>query len=667
NLIVICSPRAATSRWVNEEVLAWKRMGRGERIFCVIVDGEPNATDLPGRAAEECFVRALRLRVDADGHLTDARTEPIAADARPGMDGKGNAKLKLIAGMLGLGFDALKQREQQRHLRRLTAITALAVLVMLVTTALAISAFIARRDAMVAQQTAERRQKQAESLVGFMLGDLNDKLAQVSRLDILQSVDDKAMAYFQSLPINDLTDTVLGQRAKALEKIGSVRLDQGQLPEALEAFRASARISAELARVAPADIAAQTAYARTLSFIGMTSWIQNDLDSAQQNFEASRKTLLLAQARSGNDLSLKFELQNVDNNIGHVLEARGQPDAAAASYLDMLGLSRELVAADPGNRIWASTLGDAHNNLGKMALLRGDLALAIAEYRADDAIETRLSSSDPNNNEQRENMLRVRAILGRTLALAGDTNTGMRYLQQAVDMAAQSTSLDPSQTASQYRLALYLSQLSRLRRLHGDLPAAQALTSRASRILAVLLKRDTANADWRRLDAQVRLEQAAAALASGQVDAARAQAQHALDALEPRFAGQPDDHTLLLDTASAKLLLADASADASSARRLRDEALAATQSATAGESDPRLLALQAEALLGLQRNAEAKPVIEHLWGIGYRDPALLAMLQRRHVDYPVNVAFARKLATDMPLDATSPSAPQGTAPAAGHR
>ena len=39
NLIVICSPRAAASRWVNEEVLAFKRLGRANRIFCLIVDG----------------------------------------------------------------------------------------------------------------------------------------------------------------------------------------------------------------------------------------------------------------------------------------------------------------------------------------------------------------------------------------------------------------------------------------------------------------------------------------------------------------------------------------------------------------------------------------------------------------------------------------------------
>src|ERR1041385_6738779 len=124
NLIVICSPHSAKSRWVNEEVLTFKRLGNAERIFCLIVHGEPNATDIPGREGEECFAPALRYTIGADGQPTQQRTEPIAADARAGMDGKANAKLKLIAGLLDVGFDKLKQRELQRRNRRLAALTA---------------------------------------------------------------------------------------------------------------------------------------------------------------------------------------------------------------------------------------------------------------------------------------------------------------------------------------------------------------------------------------------------------------------------------------------------------------------------------------------------------------------------------------------------------------
>jgi hypothetical protein len=43
SLIVICSPNSAQSTWVNQEILAYKKLGRENRILAMIVDGEPNA------------------------------------------------------------------------------------------------------------------------------------------------------------------------------------------------------------------------------------------------------------------------------------------------------------------------------------------------------------------------------------------------------------------------------------------------------------------------------------------------------------------------------------------------------------------------------------------------------------------------------------------------
>ncbi|MCA1658433.1 MAG: TIR domain-containing protein, partial [Verrucomicrobiaceae bacterium] len=117
-LIVICSPHAAVSRWVNEEIVYFKSLGREDRVLCLIVEGEPNASDKPEAGKLECFPPAIRFRVGPDGGLTNQRTEPIAADARPQGDGRGNAKLKLAAGLLGVNYNDLKQREKWRAVRR---------------------------------------------------------------------------------------------------------------------------------------------------------------------------------------------------------------------------------------------------------------------------------------------------------------------------------------------------------------------------------------------------------------------------------------------------------------------------------------------------------------------------------------------------------------------
>jgi hypothetical protein len=121
NLIVICSPQAALSRWVDQEIRTFRALGRGDRILALIVDGEPKAA--PGASGRECFPPALR------------EGEPLAADARPGRDTRDAARLKLIAGILGVGFEELRQRErrrvlQQRLRRAISAIGGIATLML---------------------------------------------------------------------------------------------------------------------------------------------------------------------------------------------------------------------------------------------------------------------------------------------------------------------------------------------------------------------------------------------------------------------------------------------------------------------------------------------------------------------------------------------------------
>ena len=126
-LIVVCSPSAARSRWVNEEIRQFKMMGGEGRILALIIDGEPNAADKPNSGLLECFPEALKYRVDASGNLTSQRVEPIAADIRRGRESKSIALLRLIAGLLGVPFDELRQRDRERARRSLTVRAVLGV------------------------------------------------------------------------------------------------------------------------------------------------------------------------------------------------------------------------------------------------------------------------------------------------------------------------------------------------------------------------------------------------------------------------------------------------------------------------------------------------------------------------------------------------------------
>ena len=67
-LIVLCSRRSAVSKWVDQEVETFKRLGREDAIFSVILDGEPNADAKPELGEPECFPSHCGIRLE--------RTEP---------------------------------------------------------------------------------------------------------------------------------------------------------------------------------------------------------------------------------------------------------------------------------------------------------------------------------------------------------------------------------------------------------------------------------------------------------------------------------------------------------------------------------------------------------------------------------------------------------------
>jgi tetratricopeptide (TPR) repeat protein len=650
NLIVLCSPASAASRWVNEEVLAYKRMGRAGRIFCLIVDGEPNASDLPGREAEECFCPALRFKLDANGQPTAEITEPVAADARPGKDGKPNAKLKLIAGMLDVGFDALKQREQQRRIRRMTAITALAVCVMAVTIVLAVLALVSRHraviaqhEAVVAKQAAVRRQKQAEGLVGFMLGNLSDKLDQVHRLDIMQAVDDKAMAYFNSLPTADATDASLAMRAKALEKIGDVRFESGHTAAALKASQAASAIDAELLRRDPGNVTRLAEYANGLNWIGNDDWYLGDLGGAEHAFKTASNLLTKAVAARPGDTDLANKLASALVNTGRVLEARGDYAAAKPYYDAVLKVYAGLSKREPGKTIWQTNLGDAYGDLGKVALEQGRLGVAITKYGINQRIEAQLAKQDPRDHNQAWELVQINGILGRTLLLAGETTGAERYLRGAVDGAEALTHFDATVTDWQYLYARYSEQLGGVLRQTRQLDKAAAVDAHSLRELRALVAKDPHDTEWQQELVASELESARLALDQNRADAASPLTASAMNVLAQLQAKSPKDHNLLLLAAQAHIVAGQAAAkrgDVASAHEYWQQGEQIITPIATASNDVNVVATWANILLELGDTKAAEPIIARLEAAGYRAPDFVALTAAKRVGFaPKRIAM----------------------------
>ncbi len=464
NLIVICSPRSAASHWVNEEVLVYKKLGRGERIFCLIVEGEPGASTLHGREDEECFAPALRHGIDADGRSSNDRAEPIAADARAGKDGKSNARLKLIAGLLDVGFDTLKQREQQRRLRRMTAVAALALLVMIVTSTLAIEAAIARQAAEVARMEAERRQAQTEDLLGFMLGDLHDKLKGVGRLDLMETVADKALTLFDERETNALSDNDLARQSQALVQIGQIRLDEAKLDSALVAFNKAYERSAALAVRHPENGGLLFDRGQAEYWIGYVHWQRRELDQATIWLTRYRDTSAMLPGIDPKNLDWQLEVSYGENNLAVLAVEQGKLEEAQIAFEAELKSQRHIATQRPDDAEIAEAVADTISWLGTIAERRGDLALAVKHFQSQVNSLAALHDAQPEDRRRQEQVANAEELLAGVLTVSKGSQAAAPVLDDAASRFSNLVEFDPKNLDWKIRLlSVHARQLASVR------------------------------------------------------------------------------------------------------------------------------------------------------------------------------------------------------------
>ncbi|MGH8130829.1 MAG: hypothetical protein ACRES3_08255 [Steroidobacteraceae bacterium] len=376
---------------------------------------------------------------------------------RPGKDGKTNAKLKLIAGLLGTGFDELKQREQRRQQKRLLLITAASVAGMLMTGALAVTAWIARQDAM-------RNRDQAEDLIGFMLGDFREQLEPLGKLELLKNVGDKAMAYFSSLPERDTTDESLLRRAEALRQIGDVRLSLGEFGPALAAFRESLTLSQALSRRSPDNQDWLFALGNAWFWVGYTHWQKGDLDAAvapMSEYLNAAERLVQLDARNR-----KWQLERgyALGNLGGLAFARGDSEEAIRQYEAARNVIEELLEGAPEDFDLLSAQIEFYSWLASIRESRGELHSARDLHARTLQLTTELLASKPDDRRmQREEVLR-QVFYGRVLLLMGDLEEAKRVSSVALSGARALAIVDPKNARWQWQLASVMEQESRVLR-----------------------------------------------------------------------------------------------------------------------------------------------------------------------------------------------------------
>ncbi|HYD38418.1 MAG TPA: toll/interleukin-1 receptor domain-containing protein [Allosphingosinicella sp.] len=439
NLIVLCSPNSAASPWVAKEIATFRELHPDRPIFTAIVEGEP----------DQCFPPALR----------EGGIEPLAADLRKQGDGRRLGLLKLVAGLAGVGLDTLVQRDAARRIRRVSYVTAAAVAALLIMGLSTVMALNARAE-------AERQRAEAESLVEFMLTDLRERLRGVGRIDVMQEVNKRSLAYYRGLDdLEGLPDASLARRARIFQAMGDDHLDREDAAAALAAFRAAERTTAQLAARAPDDPRRLFEHAKTLGGIGRAYEIREDWPAADRYFTAfaAAAEQLLKVAPGDPDYLMKAASAAIDLGNVRLRGSRNYP-AAQQAYEKAIGLLDRAAARRPDDVHILLSRANAHGWLADTFFYREDWPRSLRARSEQHAIVERLNRRDRDNVDIRFRLVAAQRGLACSLLHLGRGAEGRARLESAHLAAADLVRRDPANgtwRALREKLATDVAELNR--------------------------------------------------------------------------------------------------------------------------------------------------------------------------------------------------------------
>lgn len=504
-LIVLCSPYSAISPWIAKEIDLFKRVNGDARVFPAVVDGAPPYNMPP----------PLLVHYE-DGTPTEELAEPIAADLRPEEDGRKLGVQKLVAGLIGVGLDELVDRQSRQRHRRMAMVAGASFVGMLLAIGLALFA-LQQRD------TARAERAEANGLIEYMLTDLREELEPVGRLDLLDSVGERAMEYYASQEVSDLNAEELARRARAVQLVAEMHNLRGDNEKALPAFRQAARTTGELLQRNPDDTDALFAHGQSLYWVGYIAWQRGEMEEARDSLQGyARISTRLAKLNPDN-LDWQMEESYALSNLGTLASGEGEYEKALPLFERSVSIVERVAKAEgrPKARLveWGeglSWIASTQNRLGDFAGSQQTLQQEMALYKE-------VLAKDPANSDALRPLMFAQHQQGWLLAASGRPAAARRILNDAAATAEQLLEQDADHTWTMEIAISALTTRAMVNWTSGRDAEATADFDRAESLLADLRARDPKNVQWN-IDRHSTLQ-----LSRGLTDRARAPAQAHLE------------------------------------------------------------------------------------------------------------------------------------------
>ena len=524
SLVVICSPAAVRSRWVNEEIRYFRSLGRGDRIYALIVKGDPQADDTDDR----CFPGALLDSVDG------SVLEPLAADVRKWADGKRLARLKLVAGILGIRLDDLRRREMQRRRRNLAIISSATVVILALIAFLAITTIRSRA-------TVRLTRVNIEELLGYMLGDLKD-LAPIVGLEVIDPDDSSSVAYIDGLDLQQLNKAQLKQRGAQWRHQGLSFRNHGRADDALDAFGKSRAAYIVLYQKEPDTVSNLFELSQAEFWIGDNHWKRGNLDRAEYSFArygAITRRLINSDPRNADYV---MELSYTFTNLGVLQAARQSSDHNKGLRFMQSALEYNQIALmlDPENESYRKELSSALAFLSDAWLETCDLGKAFLLRKENLELSRAFLQKAPGAELEKRRVALAVSGFAKVQGFIGLLELAIEGLEESAELLTE-LARDSDNVELLWEAIVRKQQIARILGESGDQDAAVEL---ASSLVAPFdeIIRDTALSDTRKaLDyALFRVDYAALLRNSGKLGLATEMLQQSSVDLVALVGASPD-------------------------------------------------------------------------------------------------------------------------------
>lgn len=504
-LILLASPEAAASKWVDREVACFLDRHGKDRLLIALTEGELDWDEALGDFRAEGGVPlppALRGRFAEEPLWVDLRAfRRDPATATKGNQAFLHAALDLAATIRGVEKADLYSDELRRQRRMLRLAYGTVGVVALLAVGAVVAAVIAIENEARATAEAERAVRNfdiARQTVDSVVFDVSQGLREVEGMRtetiraILGSVED-AVSRLSDAAADDAA--ILRSRGAMLDEFGDTYAAAGDRTSALEAYRESLAIAERLAASDPDHTLYQRDIAVAHAAIGDMALDRGDTTAAIESFEIyldiARKLIAIEPENSEWIRDVPLAL----GRIGRARFEQGDLDGAMTAQMEALEIRRQLTDGDPENTLLQRDLAVGLENISGIDQARGDFDAAYRKLSESIDISRRLVATDPDNT------LRARDLSLRLLRLStiererGNGDAAVAALEESLSIARRLVALDPEGASARRDLAFALLDLGDIRLNGRDAGAALPLYRESLDIFRDLAARDPDSPD----------------------------------------------------------------------------------------------------------------------------------------------------------------------------